>query len=276
MDRYFIQCAQVRPSGLLVYGRPDPPYQHKANKEFREAKTYSGNMKRGSIRRIRKTINVFLLKSPTQEILNPVSKKKIRFRLTFATITISDARLIDHKEAYKLGLKPLLRWLRREVGGLYIWKAELQKRGQVHWHITLNRFLHYKDLRDEWNRLQRSAGWLEGYEARTGHTDANSTDIRAVAKIERIDLYLAKYMAKDDPAAVINGKVWGCSQELQKARYYEFEMDWEELDWLKGLEAAKLTKVVQLEHCTVISNNQKGLLVPPRKREEFEAWQREN
>ena len=271
-DRIFIPYAQVRPSGLLIYAAPDPPFDRRANK-FGTAKAYSGQVSSGAAKRIRKTINVFLMKSPVQHIVNPVTMRPIHFRLTFATLTISSKDLIDHREAYKKGLEPMLLRIRRNVGGLYIWKAELQQRGQIHWHLTLNKFVHLTWLRDEWNNIQSKAGWLDGFRAEFGHSSPNSTDIHAVWKVNRIDLYLAKYLAKNDPKARINGKVWGCSQELQKARYFEFMVDSTEGQWIDDKVRNGEAGEIRLPHCTVIDSGG-VVMVPPNQMQEFDKWRR--
>lgn len=270
-ERLFYEVAQVRPSGLIVYTACDPPPDHSRNKILK-TNTYTGRVTKGAEKRIRQTINIFLLKSEQRTIYNPVIQCHQPFRLAFATLTISAKDMINHREAYKKGLEPMLRKIRREIGGLYVWKAELQERGQIHWHITINQFVHFQWLKDSWNNIQSKAGWLTGYIDEHGHMNANSTDIHAVWKVKRIDLYLSKYMAKSDPTKAIKGKVWGCSQELMGAKYYSFA--------ITPIEATSIDQYIEegatlkrTAKCAIISSTEKqGLLIPANHRQPYKNW----
>lgn len=119
-------------------------------------------------------------------------------------------------------LKPLLQWLSKVKGfQFYIWKAELQARGQVHYHITSNQFIYWKELRDKWNYLQRRAGYLDNYYKKHGHYNANSTDVHKVYNDENISGYLEKYISKTQSGAAINGKIWDCSNSLKGKKLFE-------------------------------------------------------
>lgn len=248
----WIPALQVRCHSLLLYYYPDRPLTHKRKLP---TATYTGKMSASTAKRVRRTVDILLQKSPRQTVFNPISKRMNDFRLTFLTLTISATELIPHRDAYKKGLGPFLDWLRRRGVKSYIWKAELQARGQIHYHITTNQFIRYDHIRDEWNRLQEKAGWLEGFKKKFGHSKANSTDIHAVQKIDRLDLYLAKYIAKTDEKGKIDGKVWGCSSNLQGARYFTVDFDDEEYRKLeKGLNEGSV-KMVKMERCTIFDTD---------------------
>lgn len=213
-----IPYLQFRSRSIVAYSLPDrkstPPPP-------KPVKTYTGVMTPSAQKRIRRMCDIFVQRSPVRHVWNPVTNRPIRFRLTFATVTISCQQIISAPDAYKLGLAPLLRWLRRSCGVEdYIWKLEFQQRGQIHYHITLNRFVRHDYLRREWNHIQEVAGWMDDFRARHGHSNPNSTDIHAVQKVEKIDLYLAKYLCKGTGASAIKGKVWGCSKSLSGKRLF--------------------------------------------------------
>ena len=48
----------------------------------------------------------------------------------------------------------------------YIWRAETQKNGNIHFHITLNKFIYAKDLRDAWNRVLGKSDMIIKYQAK--------------------------------------------------------------------------------------------------------------
>jgi len=244
----WIPAMQVRCHSVLIYCYPDRPLTHKRKLP---TATYTGMVSGSTAKRIRRTVDIFLQKSPSKTVWNPITQRPNTFRLTFLTLTLSAKELIPHKEVYKKGLSPFLDWLRRRNVKSYLWKAELQKRGQVHYHITINQFLRYDAVRDEWNKIQRRAGWLDDFHRTNGHWKPNSTDIHAVQKIDRIDLYLAKYIAKADANGKIDGKVWGCSSNLMGAKYWSADLSQFTINSLENSVQSGGVKRIKLEHCTI-------------------------
>ena len=114
----------------------------------------------------------------------------------------------------------------------YVWRAEPQKNGRIHFHVVSNQFIHYQELRDEWNNCQKKLGYIDLFNESNHHIDPNSTDIKAVINPKKITGYLAKYLAKSDPSRrKIKGRLWGCSDNLliQNDNWIELNSDNSEL-----------------------------------------------
>jgi hypothetical protein len=235
---------------------------------------YSGNMAQGSIKRINSAVDILLQKSPERIIWNPVTSKYFPFTINFVTLTISGQRNIGLIEGYETLLKPLLRQLR---GGQfsYIWKAEYQERGQLHYHLTTNQFHHWQDLRNRWNKLQKANGHLDGYAERFGHFNANSTDIHSVYKVRNIGAYLSKYMSKTEPipatAVIEKGKVWDCSTDLKGKRFTVIE-EMENASKIFDAEASKKAESLYLERCKVIKIKNPVELLTDMQKVEYAKW----
>jgi len=151
------------------------------------------------------------------------SKKKQRgyyFRLNFITLTlpvqpsVSDAYILEHL------LQPFLLWMQRKKNCWnYVWKAEIQpkrwkERGErcIHFHITANKFIHYRDVQMKWTDLLRNNNLL-------GESDGSaSSQVKAVINEHKILYYFSKYVAKsqEDPALRVACKVWGCNYNLSR------------------------------------------------------------
>lgn len=157
--------------------------------------------------------------------LQVYSKQKRKFtscKLVFITLTLSSKQ--NHPDVYIVEhmLQPMLKYLQRVHGCyLYIWKAEVQperyyKRGErcIHFHITTNRFVHYRQLQNKWNALQKAHGYIKP------NTDPHSSEVRAVKNEKGFASYMAKYISKKetDKALLVNCKVWGCSRALSQVR----------------------------------------------------------
>lgn len=270
LNRTFIPAVQVREKGLVLYSYPSPAFDHA--RAVLTAPTYSGKMSAGAVQRVRRAVDILLQCSPPKEIRNPINMKWLRFRLTFVTLTISQTELVAHREAYKQGLEPFLRWFRRKSCSHYVWKAELQERGQIHYHITSNQFVRYDEVRKEWNRLQAQAGWLDSFKAKHHHSNPNSTDIRAVRENGEIGAYIAKYLAKGEDRGKIDGKVWGCSSSLAGAKYFSVDRDWAEDKHIESEAKSGKVSVLDLEQCQFVKASKPVELLSPAHQEQYRTW----
>jgi len=254
----------------VAYSLPAETRDYNRRKNITK-KAYSGAMTAHAAKRIRTCCEILVMRSPEKTVYNPITQRPCRFRLTFVTITISSRELIDQRAAYEKGLKPLIRWLRTKAGmNDYIWKAELQKRGQVHWHITTNVYVPWQWVRSAWNNIQKGNGWLDGFHMEFGHWNANSTDIHAVGKVDRIDMYLAKYISK--AGAAITGKVWDCSNTLAGKKFFAFERDWDTDDNIIAAIGSGEAIPKHLDNCTIIEIKNPEILIPPPHLLNYKTW----
>lgn len=223
MSDLSIPILQVRHDSAICYEYWTGP--RRAPKEYDEylqaarANAYSGKVSDMVEKRVRKAIDLLLQASPSRIIWNSVSMSYHPFSIGFWTLTISDKKLHPHQEVVKKCLAPFLDWLRYKKA-LYIWKAELQERGQIHYHLTVNQFIPWTEAAKQWNRSQRKAGYLTDYAKEYGHYNPNSIDVHSVVNLRDIEAYLVKYIVKNDKTGrILKGKVWGCSSSLMGARF---------------------------------------------------------
>lgn len=271
MAQFDIPYVQVRHGCLLFYTQPDfPPSK---SSEFPKLKAYSGTVTKGSQKRIRQAVDILLQTSPKQRIFNTVTSKWQNFTLNFVTLTIAQEKPVTAEEAYTNCLKEWLRKMRQKHGlTSYIWKAELQERGQLHYHLTANVFLHHSTIREVWNRQQKKAGYLDDYAKKHKHFNANSTDVHAVWKVKNIEAYLTKYLSKTSQNEVpTKGKVWDCSKDLKRKRFSTEATSelWDKCvtEWEKG----KAEKVM-LDHCTIFKIQNPERLLDQSQRTAYAKW----
>lgn len=228
-----IPILQLRHKSVLIYYQYQQTGASKfislrsLNMQTARATRYNGNISAGAKKRLTKAITLLVQTAKDRYIYNEVIKKHVWHKLAFITLTVSDPeKKLSGKEAYKKLLSHFIAWLRRTKKiNTYIWKAELQKNGQIHYHITTPAFINYQEIRDKWNNLQRKAGLLDKYAKEHGHYDANSTDVHKVKHIKDLSAYLIKYIAKSTQnEEKLGGKVWDCSENLSKAKYHSLPM----------------------------------------------------
>lgn len=187
---------------------------------------YTGELTQGVKKRLTKTIETFILCTKEKTIYSQKLKRRVRYRINFISLTFhATDEIITASEATVLCLEPFLKHLRQVYGVVnYIWKAEYQKRGQLHYHIITDRFIPWQAIRAKWNELQERAGYMESYKAEYGNNNPNSTDVHAFTKQQAITSYIKKEIIKSyQNEESVNGKVWDCSTTLKSANYFTVE-----------------------------------------------------
>lgn len=190
-----------------------------------------------SLCRLKNAINWLLLFADKKEVKRKIEKhkpwsadntSKWWFRLAFHTLTFpgqhhSDAFIKEHM------LQPYLYWLQRMWNCAYVWKAEAQLNGNIHFHITVDQFVPKLKMIRKWNQILKVYGYLTDDEAinTTGRAKA-TTQVKAVLKEKECAKDIANYVAKKDkvPTTVARGfeAIWKgevkCTKEIKAAFKY--------------------------------------------------------
>ena len=182
---------------------------------------YKGVLSLRAKKRLSTCVNWLYCLSKEKKVLVPDIGKRVKFRISMLTITLSAPQMHSDSFVKKEMLNKLLEKLRYHCGmRAYIWRAEIQTKctNNIHFHITTNVYVHHKDLRRYWNDIQSSYGYIDAFEASHGHRDPNSTDVHSIYKIKNLAAYLCKYMAKECEGRKIEGRQWFLSTALSKLK----------------------------------------------------------
>jgi len=246
-------AVQFRDNRLCMFDMGGRPIDENDRKRFEVSrkKAYGGTMSAGAQKRMSRALSHLVSISPQKWKPNPVKPGElILHQLSFLTLTVSSRINIDAKQGYKNLLAPFLDWLRYKGVRHLVWKAELQTRGQLHYHVIFSNTFHWAMIRRKWNRLQCAAGYLDQYAEKNGHADANSTDIKTLKNVKQGSRYIMKELGKaadqqllkrkaelkkrfeageisrdvydveinsaDAKIEKLNGKVWDCSASLSE------------------------------------------------------------
>jgi hypothetical protein len=252
---------QVRNQSILLYdafiSKPNFTQLQRdiRSKNLQNSTKYSGVVTEGTKKRIARTVDVFLQRSTLQTVFNPILQDVQKFKVNFITLTIpDDDPVLSPSDAYKQLLTPFLRWMKEAQNVKdYIWKYELQQRGQLHYHITTNVFILHDQIRKKWNEIVNKSGLMDKFKLNSGHSNPNSTDIHAVYKVRDIGAYLAKYLSKSENGKVnAKGKIWGCSESLRGVKYFSDVQNVFNSKMLRSLLRERMIEVIKLEKCCVI------------------------
>lgn len=154
-----------------------------------------GYLSHDSIKKIRERVNYMVYIAREKTLRKAMKLPITKYKLVFVTLTLSAAQIHSDKIIKEKLLQPFLRILRNRYKVVnYLWKAEAQDNGNIHFHVTIDRYVHWSELRMIWNTLQESLGYI----TRAGVEDPNSTDIHAVYKCKNPAAYLCGYIGKKD------------------------------------------------------------------------------
>jgi len=183
-------------------------------------KTPEGKLSDNARMKIKNAIR-WLIASSNWKMCKEKGKKK-RWKINMITLTFHENFSDDNAARIMLS-----RWLEvakyRWNMNLYLWKAEPQERGAIHFHISANVFVPHAELRYTWNREIRKFG--------LANIEDNSTDVHAILDVKSHENYLAEYFLNEDKhegRRAIKGKLWGCSHALSQAGKEKISIDEDE------------------------------------------------
>ncbi|WGH76132.1 hypothetical protein P8625_02900 [Tenacibaculum tangerinum] len=108
----------------------------------------------------------------------------------------------------------------------YVWKAEAQKNGNIHFHLLVDRWIDWTVHRKLWNKQLDKLGYIDTFQKQYGHRNPNTIDVHSLKrdkkgrKLKNIGNYIIKYMTKREfGKRPILGKIWGCSNATKKLDY---------------------------------------------------------
>src|SRR5271157_2084864 len=183
-------------------------------------------------RRILQAIDWFLLLTKPKTADNLKTGKTFTYRLAMATLTLPCEQIHDDRYIKHNMLAGLFDRLRKEYSVRnYIWKAEKQYNGSIHFHLIIDQFIHYFELNRLWNIILKHHGYIDVYRSNmlafhkygfrvrkellkqwpldkqklaynkgmreNWQNPVSSTDIHSLKKIKKVRAYVAKYLTKN-------------------------------------------------------------------------------
>lgn len=163
---------------------------------------HSGEVSHKAARKIRYCFNWLIAASKVKQVFQKSTGKYFYFKLNFITLTLPEPQKHSDKFFKDKILSSFIQWLQRKHGVVsYIWKAETQVNGNIHFHITTNKFIHWRQIRHKWNSILYHHGYGQNCEYDEFCKLRNSTDVHCVKKPSMLIAYMVKYFTKRDDKA---------------------------------------------------------------------------
>lgn len=141
-------------------------------------------------------------------------QKKRRY-LVMLTLTLPSAQVHTDNEIKRDFLNNFLQSLKRKHPTIhYLWVAEKQKNGNIHFHIMLDRFVHFLEAQRMWNKVLSNGPYIQAFREKFNHSNPPSVKLTGQKKMENPAAYLTKYVTKAESSQPIQGHKWSCSDEL--------------------------------------------------------------
>jgi len=145
--------------------------------------------------------------------------KQYHFKIAFITLTLPSMQTHSDNQLKSDCLDSFLTEIRKGYGVKnYLWRAEKQKNGNIHFHIVVDRFIPHWQIKNRWNRILERLGYVTRFAEKHGHNDPNSTDVHSLKHVLNALAYLMKYATKDEKNGDVQGRVWGCSETLSNLK----------------------------------------------------------
>jgi hypothetical protein len=283
MDEPRIPFLQIRPGCLLLY---DMSYWNylgsvrtwaRSNNALPVNVKYTGKMNEKSRSKLRFAINLLVAQARWKQVENPTSKRLYKFKINFITLTLSAPQMeVSDKMVKSKMLEPWLKNM-RNVYKLrsYVWRAERQKNGNIHFHVTTDSYIPYEAIRDVWNFQQAKFHFITHFQNRNNSVYPNSTDVHSVANIKNLASYLVKYMVKDEKGLdTIEGKVWDCSLNLKLRDRVTYEMSPDDYSLMRMLIEKFPDQLISTDNCSIfqLSEDQMKLYLPANYFDDYKTW----
>lgn len=128
----------------------------------RELKKTSFNLSKQSQNEIKQSIQSIYYLSPKRK--EAISKEKYisNYKCSFITLTLPSTQIHSDKEIKEV-LNNFLSSLRYHGLKNYVWKLELQKNGNIHFHLIVDKFFHFYYLRALWNKNLNKLGYIDRF-----------------------------------------------------------------------------------------------------------------
>jgi hypothetical protein len=141
--------------------------------------------------------------------------------LSFCTLTLPVKQMHTDKALRKCLVRFIENLTKSHGVEHYVWKAEPQQNGNIHFHIVFDRFIDKTTIRKLWNSQIQKLGYINKYQSiKNTNTQPPSTEIKSLRKIHDIQSYIGKYLTKkEEGKRKIIGKLWGASNQTKKLQY---------------------------------------------------------
>jgi hypothetical protein len=229
-----VPMLKVHPDRIVLYSSIEEAgktYKRTANQLINLTKNkQSKSLSSKSQRKLTDAIKYLNYSARTKNQYIYESGKKLNFKLAFITLTLPSRQIHSDTVITKQILHPFLTQLSQKFQvNKYVWRAELQLNQNIHYHILVDKFIDWQQLRTLWNNCTEKLGYVSRYRSerkswhrngfrldksllgawnkaaqlsaykkgcKMGWCNPNSSDVHSLRNVHNVAKYVIKYMSK--------------------------------------------------------------------------------
>jgi hypothetical protein len=139
------------------------PEMKEANKNLLASKA-KGVMTKGATKRIHKCLDLWFNAIRAARSTSFYEQLRKKYHLTFVTLTLSAPQFHSDEKLKRFLFWPWMEVIQRYYGVTnYIWRAEPQENGNIHFHVLIDKFIKHELIRHHWNYHQNKLGYIQKY-----------------------------------------------------------------------------------------------------------------
>lgn len=251
----------LRPTAVMIFQQKMKGCKQKEVKERsieNLSKKYAGNgMSQSARERIKRTVanwSVGVLAS--QRIWQKNQGCKRRY---FIMITLTlPAKQIESDEEIKR--KYLNAWLQKlcrfQPDIHYLWVAETQANGNIHFHVVADKWVDFRWVQSSWNATLENGQYIDLFAAKFGHRNPPTTKVTGQKNMKDPALYITKYISKEEGRRNVEGHCWYCCDKLKELERVAWAYGYEVEDEIVRNFATELKNVYYGEKSTAYYFNE--------------------
>jgi hypothetical protein len=201
-DRFIkVPSIIIHPDNLVLYSKLEYLENQSPNRNFthllKSRRCNNRILSDIARRKVEKAIKYLIYLAHDKTVYSFSKKKKYNYKVGFITLTLASAqqhtdRVITEQLLHQFLVEAKQKWRVSR----YVWKAEYQRNGNIHYHLLVDRYIPYVELRNCWNRIQNKLGYIDRAVYKSSDYSYNSTDIHSLYNVRDISSYITKYMSK--------------------------------------------------------------------------------
>jgi len=254
---FVIPQVTIHSDCLYLYGRLEwvsaPSGKRLNSLKNLEDNSHHNKLSSNASRKLKKAVKYLLYNACNKKVYSSKKGSMFNFKVQLITLTLA-AQQVDSDEVIKSKLLNhfFLNAKRKWNMVNYVWKAERQANGNIHFHILSDVYIPHRELRDTWNNIQAKLSYIDEFKKVHGHISPNSTDIHSLRNVKNAAAYVTKYIAKNEQLSNMEGRIWGCSQNLSNIEGAKVELNDEIVKEIERLQKEEGAKRIDDEHFSIV------------------------
>lgn len=269
-----IPTIKIYPNSIVVYDELQGFFRSKDRKIYIDSTHYfipesskknlknnnhNGFLSEKATSRLKNSIKYLFWLSGVFKIEKKTVKAQAYKKVSLLTLTLaSQQRHTDNYIKEKMLNQFLIELKKYNKNLLYVWRAEKQDNGNIHFHILINIYIPLNFLYSIWNRIQNKEGYIKPYTEKHQHlsffdycklyppktlaqvntrrksflrgqksnwTNPNSIDIHSLKDVKKSYAYCCKYISKNELE----------NDQTKLASGYITEKEFEYKKWIKSI-----------------------------------------